>query len=293
MAIHVALVSDSEKVDFTSTARIAAALQRQLVDFSGLWDIPATINAFPRAGDAPEDYWLINIRDDIGEDARGLHRVEQLEPIALVIADENPSKVSRTCSHELLEMLADPTGEKLSEPSVPPADNNLPEGLESDTPVQYLREICDPCQAGRDSYDIDGVSVCDFCLPSYYNGADGRAFNRIQGFPREVRPGGYVSFQKKKDKTWWQTDLFGDQLTTTYQDFAPGNLETRRRAVDIASSRSLRKALGCKPNYCDEKAIETELKIHYEKRCKGAESRVTALSQLLASLKAAKSSIVQ
>jgi hypothetical protein len=248
---YIALVSNSTKVTLADTTRIAAALQKQLDnDFAPNWNINATIRAFNLAVAAPEGSWLIGILDNIGKDAKGFHNFERSKPKAFVTASANLNQVSRTCSHELLEMVANPTFNELSDPSVPPADSNLPPELSPDTPVQYLKEICDPCQAGRDSYEIDGITVCDFCLPNYYDGTDGRDFYHTDGRLREVRPGSYVTFRKEEDQTWWQTDKFANRLRTR-RTTAPEALEALPPLLETTHSSPLRQVPDAKPTSFD------------------------------------------
>jgi len=251
---NIALVSNSTQVTLADTTRIAAALQKQLDnDFAAKWNINATIRAFNLAVTAPEGSWLIGILDNIGKDANGFHAFERNKPKAFVTASANLNQVSRTCSHELLEMVANSKFDKLSELSVPPADTNLPPELSPDTPVQYLMEICDPCQAGRDSYEIDGITVCDFCLPNYYDGRDGRAFYHTDGRLREVRPGSYVTFRQEADQTWWQTDKFANRLRTR-RTTAPEAFEALPPPLETTHSSPSREVPDGKPTRFDRNA---------------------------------------
>src|SRR5205823_5958794 len=57
-------------------------------------------------------------------------------------------------SHELLEMLADPLV------------NLAAEGVRDGAPALYAVEVCDP--VGGDSYDVAGVPVANFVLPTWF-----------------------------------------------------------------------------------------------------------------------------
>ena len=67
----------------------------------------------------------------------------------------NDDQVSITLSHELLEMLVDPAGDRV----IQAADLDPYSGGQQ---VKYLVEVCDPVAAY--SYEIDGVAVSDFVL---------------------------------------------------------------------------------------------------------------------------------
>ena len=61
--------------------------------------------------------------------------------------------------------------------------------------VQYLVEVCDPCEA--DHYAIDGIEVSSFVTPAYFGLAPGPPYDmlgRIAG-PFGLPPGGCLS--------WW------------------------------------------------------------------------------------------
>ena len=83
---HVALVSDTQSLDFPEVARVSAALQRQVQGhFGPTWDINATVDAFAQLEDVPIDYWPIIIRDDIDvPGAEGVHEDDNGQPFALV-----------------------------------------------------------------------------------------------------------------------------------------------------------------------------------------------------------------
>ena len=254
---NLAIVSETNRISAAGLNKVAAALQKQLSrDFVKPWKIRATINAYQPANKLPAEYWRIEIRDDIGKDGHGLHFLEgkgkrkDREPVAYVTASDDLTQVSRTCSHEMLEMLINPDGIRLSKRRVPPADTNLPPELRANTRVKYLMEITDPCQAGRDSYTIDGVTVSDFCLPNYYDGPAGPAFYHNNGDALEVRPGGYVTFCNEAEDTWWKTDMFGGRLRTK----SINTPEAFQRRLKTTHSRPSRGARAGKPKIFKRKA---------------------------------------
>src|SRR5215475_15762822 len=111
LTAHVALVSESPSVSFADLTQVAAALQKQVTrDFGPLWNVNATVDAFDSLESVPVDYWPVILRDDINEPgAAGFHTDDHGQPFSLVQVDAN---WALTTSHEALEMLADPFGNR-------------------------------------------------------------------------------------------------------------------------------------------------------------------------------------
>jgi hypothetical protein len=204
LTAHVALVSETSQITFKQLAPVAAALQKQVTrDFGPLWQVNSTVDAFDSLDSVPVDYWPVIIRDDINEPgAAGFHTDDQGQPFSLVQFD---SDWSVTTSHETLEMLADPDGNRTVAGDPPPqlaeTDNEL--NLER---VIYLVEVCDPCETI--TYKSNGQRVSDFITPHYYDpdaGAHVRySFRGKIQQPHQVLDGGYVSFGDPATNNWYQ-----------------------------------------------------------------------------------------
>lgn len=198
---HLALVKESKSVDLADLARVAAALQRQVLDdFTPIWRRPATVAAFRRLEDAPLDYWPMIVRDDIPYDAQGIHLDNQWGPYSLILWDAG---WSLTASHECLEMLADPYGRRLRKGQSPKAGQGE---------VRFLVEVCDPCEADQYAYSVNGVVVSDFYTPRYFDRAPSTSglysYARSVKRPRQVLRGGYLSWRVSTGE-WWQQQYFG------------------------------------------------------------------------------------
>nr|GFB10290.1 hypothetical protein [Tanacetum cinerariifolium] len=184
-------------------AQISAALQKQITrDFGPVWSIQATISPFQELHDVPPGYWPIIIRDDISNpDALGYHTDSNGQPFSLVLAT---AETSLTCSHECLEMLADPFGNRLI------AADSLKPGQGR---VLYLVEVCDPSEDSQFSYTVNGITVCDFYTPHFFdpigNLATHYSFTGAIRKPLEIREGGYISWQLPATGEWWQLQNFG------------------------------------------------------------------------------------
>jgi hypothetical protein len=204
-SVKVAFVSNTDKVSYEELSRVAAALQTQVTrDFAPVWGITATVTAYREPRDAPVTDWLLIIMDDIGEPgAEGVHENKDGHPIALVTFDEG---WSLTASHELLNMLVDPDGNRtMPGPSPYPKDGGQK--------VELLVEPCDPSQDDKYGYKIDGVLVSDFVFPSYYTdtgAVDSKySFTGAVNQPRQVLKNGYLSWHNPVSDHWMQLTFFG------------------------------------------------------------------------------------
>jgi hypothetical protein len=194
---RIALVSETELVPLSDLVRVSAAVQKQVTDdFAPVWGIGATVDPFAAVADVPPGYWPVVVRDDIGLNIAGAHTADaQDKPFALVAFREDDWPLS--VSHEVLEMLADPWGKEfVTGPSLLPGQGT----------VEYLAEVCDPCQGADSGYSVNGVVVADFVLPAYYKafGAGRYSFAGNILAPREVLPGGYVSWRDPVTAVWTQ-----------------------------------------------------------------------------------------
>jgi hypothetical protein len=66
LPINLALVSEVAGHDPSDVARVTAALQRQITrDFGPIWEVSASVDAFPRLEDVPVGYWPMIVETDI------------------------------------------------------------------------------------------------------------------------------------------------------------------------------------------------------------------------------------
>jgi hypothetical protein len=201
---HVALVPDSPSISLGEVSSVAAAIQKQVTrDFGPLWGINATVDAFENLEGIPIDYWPVIMRDDIQEPgAAGYHTDDHGQPFSLVQADPG---WELTASHEVLEMLADPFGNRTIAGAPPPQS---PAPVSDFARVLYLVEVCDPCESTRFAYEVNGVPLSDFLTTHFYdpNGATGvqYSFRGNVPAPHTVLDDGYVSFGNPVDNHWYQ-----------------------------------------------------------------------------------------
>lgn len=192
----IAIVNRSTAAGDAVVAALLPALQMQISrDFAAWWGSDATLRFVgQREAPSPGEWvcWILDNSDAPGD--LGYHVDQGSVPEAKVFAAEDLRAglaLSITLSHELLEMLGDPTTQR----TVPASDGRT-----------YVVEVCDPVEADQDGYDIDGVRVSNFVTPRYFgmsNPADDPRFDHLgllrAGLPA-LRPGGYCLFEQ--DGAW-------------------------------------------------------------------------------------------
>jgi len=203
---QLALVSESKIVPHGDVLKVSAALQKQATrDLGPIWDIAATVDAFEKLEDVPVGYWAMRIMDDIQVDgAAGIHEDENGQPFALITASSSLDTWSLTASHEAFEMLVDPFGNRVIAGDSPKPDQGR---------ASFLVEVCDPSEAADYAYSVNGILVSDFYTPNYFDPvkAAGVNFSYTGALtePRQVLPGGYLSWQDAASGHWWQEVWFG------------------------------------------------------------------------------------
>ncbi len=245
---QLALVSESNNISFGEVAKISAALQKQITrDYSPIWKIPATIDAFATLEDIPTGYWPIIIRDDIGfEGAAGIHLDRNHQPYALVQASNT---TPLTCSHECLEMLTDPFGNRfVASDSIKPGQGR----------VNYLVEVCDPSEAEKYAYSVNGMILSDFYTPAYFNPlvqpAVQYSFTGAIKKPKQILPGGYLSWMIPATGEWWQAVYFGKKITFRSLGVLANNKKSWREIIDTNSFDQLKPLIGKKLALAKSKA---------------------------------------
>ncbi len=200
---HIAVVSESKHVGLGEIVRVSAALQIQISrDFTPLWGIGATISGFQTLEDVPIGYWPIVMKDDIGvAGAGGIHQDQDGQPFALVDATPDWSLIA---SHECLEMLADPYGNRVhAAPSLQAGQGQ----------VEFLVEVCDAVENPEFAYSVNGVQLSDFVTPHYFDShklaSRQYSFTGSVSAPRQVLAGGYLSWKVPATNEWWQETYFG------------------------------------------------------------------------------------
>ena len=213
---NIALVSNVKAIKPAELMRVSAALQKQATrDLGPIWGISATVDSFANLKDVPVGYWPIIVMADV-KNAAGVHEDNNGQPFALV---EYGDSWTLTASHECLEMLVDPFGKELrAGPTIASATQSLTQGKLTKKKsigqgrVQYLVEVCDPSESEKYAYTSNDVLVSDFYTPSYFDptAASGvrYSFTGALTAPRQVLPGGYLSWYVPETGHWWQAEYY-------------------------------------------------------------------------------------
>ncbi|HTJ12990.1 MAG TPA: hypothetical protein VL547_13225 [Dinghuibacter sp.] len=181
-------------IDNRTLTQAVAAIQKQVDrDVFPLWQVRTSISVFTDPKDVPVGYWPVTLVEQTTGDL-GFHQDEHGQPSSIV---ELRGDWTVTLSHECIEMLVDPYGNRM----VPGDSPVTAQGR-----VNFLVEVCDPCQGC--SYTVNGIKVSDFYTPNYFDPV------RVQGTrysytgsiqaPREVLKGGYLSWMTPATGDWWQ-----------------------------------------------------------------------------------------
>ena len=230
MVVYVALVSLAQGISQSTLNRVAGAVQKQVLrDFGPIWGIEATVDSYPRLQDVPLGAWPIIILEDIGDQALGFHVDRHGQPYALV---KHAAGWPQTVSHEALEMLADPFGNRVvAAESIKPGQGR----------VRYLVEVCDPSEDATYGYTVNGVLVSDFYTPHFFdpvkNPAVRYSFTGAITAPRTVLRGGYLSWLDPVSQHMWQQVWFGARKQ--FRDLGPVDAKARalRGEVDRQTQR--------------------------------------------------------
>ena len=199
---NLALVSETKQITASELTKVAAALQKQATrDFGPIWNTQANVSAFTRLEDVPTDYWPVIVQDDINTPgAAGVHEDKNGQPFALVQYDAD---WSLTASHETLEMLGDPFGNRLVAGTSPKAKQGR---------VNFLVEVCDPSEDRPFAYTVNGVTVSDFYTPHFFDPVTSPgvrySFSGAITKPRHILRGGYLSWVVPATNEWFQQVWF-------------------------------------------------------------------------------------
>lgn len=202
---QVAVVPDGVDIELKEILRVTSALQKQVSrDFGPIWSVSATVDGFASLEEVPLGYWPVTIKQDV-QNAAGFHVDKNGQPFAVVEAGDS---WSLTASHEVLEMLADPFGNRLIAGTSPKGQGR----------VEFLVEVCDPSEDAEFAYTVNDVLVSDFYTPQYFDPVrnDGVRYSFTNSItePRQVLKGGYLSWHDPVPGHWFQQTFFGARATT-------------------------------------------------------------------------------
>lgn len=245
---HVAIVSMAREVRMKDLLQVAAAVQKQVTrDFTPLWGVAATVDAFEDLASVPSDYRPVVLFGNpnelpshleplmgeqrtatlmhalISDDIAGIHLTALTrQPFSLVSVSD---AWTVTVSHEALEMLADPYGNRLVA-AVHPVNR-----VER---VGYLLEVCDPCLSTY--YLVNGLPLADFYTPRYFDPVRIESvrysFTGAIGGPLEILEDGYLSWIDPRDSGLYQMQAGKSPILLSSRAALGRSRTTLRTVVD-------------------------------------------------------------
>ena len=240
----------SSDISFGEVQAVVQALQTQLDrDFTPIWGVHAVVQALDQGEAEPARVWPMRILDQ-PEAGLGVHLDNNGKPFAEIQAGDG---WSITASHEMLEMLVDPLGQKLrSDHDIDPASDGHQ--------VQYLVEVGDPCEVF--SYSINGIDVSDFITQEFYdtNAPAGTEFDFLGRLSSalDVPQGCYISWIDPEDGRWHQKQVDGTFITARQKANPKQNPRDQRdRAFGDDENKSRHDLLAIRRKYRPAAAKKT------------------------------------
>jgi len=195
--IQVGVVDTTGKLDAELVQAVAAAVNIQVTrDLPQFWPIQATVRYLPSASKIPSGVWPVQLVSKLPPGEGGFHLTNHNQPYARVAATPGSDDWTVDVSHETIEMLVDPSGNRLQSSQAIAIDGDKIQDASGE--FNYLVEACDPCEADQYAYPIQGVAVSDFITPHFYDPVvtpgTRYSFTGAIEAPRQILPGGYISF---------------------------------------------------------------------------------------------------
>jgi hypothetical protein len=212
--VQVGLVDRTGELDVQLVQATAAALNIQVMrDLPQYWNVQATVRYLPDAGQIPVGVWPVFLVKQLPPGEGGVHLDKKNQPYALVIGTPASTDWTIDASHETVEMLVDPAGNRLQTSQ---AIQIAGKGVQ-DAPgeFEYLVEACDPCEGNQYAYAVQGIAVSDFITPHFYDpiATSGTRYSfggNVQR-PRQLLPGGYISFARPQSDEFQQILFLGPE----------------------------------------------------------------------------------
>jgi hypothetical protein len=175
-------------------------------DLPQFWNVKATVIYLPNPKSVPAGVWPVQLVHELPPGEGGVHMDKHNQPYSLVIANPGSDEWTIDASHETLEMLVDPYGNRLqSSHAIKPIAKGVTDGTGQ---FNYLVEACDPCEADKYAYSVQGVAVSDFITPHFYDpiktSGTRYSFTGAITAPRQLLPGGYISYIDLATEQWEQ-----------------------------------------------------------------------------------------
>ncbi len=209
--IRIGLVDTTGQLDAALIDAAAAAVNVQIArDLAPFWSVHATVFALPDPRKIPPGVWPVRLVAELPPPEGGFHLTRHNQPFAKVKATPASDHWTMEASHEVIEMLVDPSGNRLkASRSIQIVGGEIQDGPGE---FEYLVEACDPCESAQCAYSIQGIAVSDFITPHFYDAlptpGTRYSFTGALTAPRQIAPGGYISWLDPDSQEWRQLQYF-------------------------------------------------------------------------------------
>ena len=234
--VQIGLTDRTGNLDKGMVQSVAAALNIQVMrDVAPFWNTQATVLYLPNPRHIPPGVWPAFLVDHLPPGEGGFHLDKNRQPYAKIVASPDSDGWTVAASHEVVEMLVDPQGSRLQTSRSIQIGND---GAIHDGPgeFQYLVEACDPCESDDHAYLIQGVAVSDFLTPNFYDPVVSPgtrySFTGAITAPRQVLPGGYISWVDPETEDWQQLRWIDPNQGPSIVDLGPAQGASLRRCSD-------------------------------------------------------------
>lgn len=277
---QLALVSETKKVSFSAVSRVGAALQKQATrDLGPIWQVKATVDCFARLEDVPVGYWPIIVTEEDLGDAAGIHEDKEGQPFALV---GFANGWALTASHECLEMLVDPFGNRIMAGPSP---------IKKQGRVEFLVEVCDPSEDTPFAYRVNGIVVSDFYTPNYFDPVVSPgvrySFTGAIKAPRQVLRNGYLSWHDPVTDHWFQ-EIFFSGTKPKFRDLGKITAQLGENLRAVLYKHTPERYRPKRFAASDVTAARASMDAHAEAAVAKAASLRTRMSEVMKSAKARK-----
>src|SRR5271155_3508970 len=259
--IQVGLVDKTKEIDSELMQAAAAALTIQVTrDLPQFWNVQANVTYVPNPTKIPTGVWPVFLVKSLPPGEGGFHLDKHNQPYAEVIASPTSDEWTIDASHETLEMLVDPNGNRLQ----PSTSIQIENGKIVDGTGQfaYLVEACDPCEADNFAYPIQGVAVSDFLTPHFYDPVvtpgTRYSFTGAIKAPRQILPGGYISWVNQQTDEMQQLLFVDPNSPPKIVNLGPASGLSMREWID----NHMRKSTGKATVRVDRHSLNKELLEH-------------------------------
>jgi len=216
--IQVGLVDTTKEIDVNLVQAAANALNLQVTrDLPQFWPVTATVIYLADPEKVPAGVWPVQLVKTLPPNEGGFHSDKHKQPYSKVITKRSDPTWTIDASHEILEMLVDPYGNRMqSSVAIEIVNDKIQDGTGQ---FGYLVEACDPCEDNNYAYTVNGIAVSDFITPRFYDpvvtpGTRYSFTGAVKG-PRQILPGGYISWVNA-EKDVWQQLMWVDESEPPY-----------------------------------------------------------------------------